>query len=98
MLEDDAQKSEVGLKAMGSKAKWRGQEAIRELRTQLAQARTRLILLKRMATPGTITVELSQTPKAVTPAPVTNGEWRRNPPRRIGTHPAASCDPPDTGG
>jgi len=73
VLEDDVQKSEAGLKAMGSRAKWRDQEATRELRTQLAQARARLVLLKRLAALGTITVELTQTPKAVTPAPVTGG-------------------------
>ena len=73
VLEDDVQKSEAGLKAMGSKAKWRDQEATRELRTQLAQARARLILLKRLSALGTITIDLSQTPKAVTPAPVTGG-------------------------
>ena len=73
VLEDDVQKSEAGLKAMGSRAKWRDQEATREVRTQLAQARARFMLLKRMASLGTITVELSQTPKAVTPPPVTGG-------------------------
>ena len=73
VLEDDVQKSEAGLKAMGSRAKWRDQEATREMRTQLAQARARLVLLKRLAALGTITVELTQTPKAVTPAPVTGG-------------------------
>jgi len=73
MLEDDVQKSEAGLKALGSRAKWRDQEATREVRIQLAQARARLILLKRMAALGTITVDLSQTPKAVAPAPVTGG-------------------------
>ena len=73
VLEDDVQKSEAGLKAMGSRAKWRDQEATREMRTQLAQARARLILLKRLSALGTITIGLSQTPKAVTPAPVTGG-------------------------
>ena len=73
VLEDDVQKSEAGLKAMGSRAKWRDQEATRELRTQLAQARARLVLLKRLAALGTITVELTQTPKALTPPPVTGG-------------------------
>jgi len=73
ILEDDVQKSEAGLKAMGSRAKWRDQEATRELRTQLAQARARLVLLKRMAALSTITVELTQTPKALVPPPVTGG-------------------------
>ena len=73
VLEDDVQKSEARLKALGTKAKWHDEQASRDLRIQLAQSRARLVLLKRMATLGTITVDLSQTPpKAVTP-PVTGG-------------------------
>jgi len=73
VLEDDVQQSEARLKSLGAKAKWRDEEAIRDLRIQLAQARARLVLLKRMAALGQITVDLSQTPKAVTPPPVTGG-------------------------
>ena len=40
---------------------------------QLAQTRARLLLLKRLAALGTLTIDLSQTPKAVPAPPVTNG-------------------------
>ena len=75
VLEDDVQQSEARLKLLGGKAKWRDEEATRDLRIQLAQARARLVLLKRMAALGTLTIDLSQTPKAVPPAPVTGGFW-----------------------
>ena len=67
------QTSEARLKSLGAKAKWHDEQATRDLRIQLAQAQARLVLLKRMAALGTITIDLSQTPKAVTPPPVTNG-------------------------
>ena len=73
ILESDVQTSEARLKALGPKAKWSDQQAARDLRTQLAQARARIFLLKRMAALSTITVDLSQTPKAAAPVPVTNG-------------------------
>jgi hypothetical protein len=73
VLEDDLQQSEARLKSLGAKAKWHDQEATRDLRIQLAQARARLVLLKRMAALGTITIDLSQTPKATAAPPVTNG-------------------------
>lgn len=74
VLEDDVQQSEARLKALGAKAKWRDEEATRELRIQLAQARARLVLLKRLAALSTVTVDLSQTPpKAPPPIPVTGG-------------------------
>jgi len=73
VLEDDVQQSETRLKALGSKAKWHDEEATRELRVQLAQSRARLVLLKRMAALGTLTINLSQTPKAVPAPPVTGG-------------------------
>ena len=73
VLEDDVQQSEARLKALGGKAKWHDQEATRELRIQLAQARARLVLLKRMAALGTLTIDLSQTPKAVPPPPPVTG-------------------------
>ena len=69
--EGDLEKSEARLKALGSKAKWEDQENTRDLRIQLAQTRARLKLLKRMVALGTITIDLSQTPKNA--APVTNG-------------------------
>ena len=73
VYEDDLQQSEARLKALGSKAKWHDEQATRDLRIQLAQAQARLVLLKRMARLGTITIDLSQTPKAAAPPPVTNG-------------------------
>ncbi len=73
ILETDVQNSETRLKALGPKARWSDQQAIRDLRTQLAQARARLLLLKRMAALSTITIDLSQTPKPGAPTPVTNG-------------------------
>ncbi len=69
--EGDLAKAEARLKALGSHAKWEDQENTRDLRIQLAQTRARLKLLKRMAALGTITIDLSQTPKAA--APVTTG-------------------------
>jgi len=71
VLEGDVQTSEARLKALGAKAKWSDQQATRDLRTQLAESRARLVLLKRMAALSTITIDLSQTPKP--PAPVPGG-------------------------
>ena len=73
VLEDDVQNSEARLKALGSRAKWRDEQATRDLRTQLAESRARLVLLKRMAALSTVTIDLSQTPKAQAAAPVTGG-------------------------
>ncbi|MGI4789702.1 MAG: DUF4349 domain-containing protein [Janthinobacterium lividum] len=73
--EDDLQQSEARLRVLGAKAKWHDQEATRDLRIQVAQSRARLVLLKRMAALGTITIDLSQTPKAIVAPPVTNGFW-----------------------
>ena len=73
VLEGDVQNSEARLKALGSRAKWHDEQATRDLRTQLAEARARLILLKRMAALSTVTIDLSQTPKPPAAAPVTGG-------------------------
>lgn len=73
VLEEDVQKSEARLKALGSRAKWHDEQATRDLRIQLAESRARLVLLKRMAALSTITVDLSQTPKPPAPALVTGG-------------------------
>ena len=73
VLEDDVQKSEARLKALGSRAKWHDEQATRDLRIQLAESRARLVLLKRMAALSTITIDLSQTPRPPAPAPVTGG-------------------------
>ena len=73
VLEGDVQNSEARLKALGSRAKWHDEQATRDLRTQLAEARARLILLKRMAALSTVTIDLSQTPKTPAPSPVTGG-------------------------
>ena len=71
--ESDLEQAEARLKSLGSHAKWEDQENTRDLRVQLAQTRARLTLLKRMAALGTITIDLSQTPKAAAAPPVTNG-------------------------
>ena len=73
VLEGDVQNSEARLKALGSRAKWHDEQATRDLRTQLAEARARLVLLKRMAALSTVTIDLSQTPKPQAAAPVTGG-------------------------
>ena len=73
VLEGDVQNSEARLKALGSRAKWHDEQATRDLRTQLAESRARLILLKRMAALSTVTIDLSQTPKPPAAAPVTGG-------------------------
>lgn len=71
VLEGEVAHSEARLKALGAKSKWRDEQSVRDLRIQLAQSRARLVLLKRMATLATITVDLDQTPKKA--APVTGG-------------------------
>lgn len=71
VLEGDVAHSEARLKALGAKSKWRDEQSVRDLRIQLAQSRARLVLLKRMATLATITIDLDQTPKKA--APVTGG-------------------------
>lgn len=71
VLESEVAHSEARLKALGTKSKWRDEQSVRDLRIQLAQSRARLVLLKRMATLATITVDLEQTPKKA--APVTRG-------------------------
>jgi len=73
VLEGDVQNSEARLKALGSRAKWHDEQATRDLRTQLAEARARLLLLKRMAALSTVTVDLTQTPKAQAAAPPAGG-------------------------
>ncbi len=73
VLEGDVQNSEARLKALGSRAKWHDEQATRDLRTQLAEARARLVLLKRMAALSTVTIDLSQTPKPQAAAPSTGG-------------------------
>lgn len=71
VLEGEVAHSEARLKALGAKSKWRDEQSVRDLRIQLAQARARLVLLKRMATLATITIDLEQTPKKA--VPVTGG-------------------------
>ena len=73
VLEGDVQTSEARLKALGPRAKWHDEQATRDLRTQLAEARARLLLLKRMAALSTVTVDLTQTPKVQAVAPATGG-------------------------
>ena len=71
--ESDLQQDQARLKALGTHAKWEDTQNAEDLRVQLAQTRARLLLLKRMAALGTLTIDLSQTPKAVPAPPVTNG-------------------------
>ncbi len=71
--ESDLAQAEARLKALGPKAKWEDKQDAEDLRVQLAQTRARLKLLKRMAALGTLTIDLSQTPKAAAAPPVTSG-------------------------
>ena len=71
--ESDLTQAEARLKALGSHAKWEDTQNAEDLQVQLAQTRARLKLLKRMAALGTITIDLSQTPKAAAAPPVTSG-------------------------
>ena len=71
--ESDLTQAEARLKALGTHAKWDDTQNAEDLRVQLAQTRARLKLLKRMAALGTVTIDLSQTPKAAAATPVTNG-------------------------
>ncbi len=71
--ESDLTQAEARLKALGTHAKWEDTQNAEDLRVQLAQTRARLKLLKRMAALGTLTIDLSQTPKAAAAPPVTNG-------------------------
>ena len=71
--ENDLQQAEARLKSLGSHAKWEDTQNAEDLRVQLAQTRARLKLLKRLAALGTLTIDLSQPPKAALPPPVTSG-------------------------
>ena len=73
VLEDENGMAEARIKQLGNKARWADQQAIRDLRIQQAQARARLVLLRKMAALSTITVSLRQTPKPVVAAPATGG-------------------------
>ena len=71
--ESDLEQAEARLKALGSHAKWEDKENTQDQRVRLAETRARLKLLKRMAALGTITIDLSETPKAAAAVPVTGG-------------------------
>ena len=71
--ESDLTQAEARLKKLGSHAKWEDTQNAEDLRVQLAQTRARLKLLKRMAALGTLTIDLSQTPKSAAAVPVTGG-------------------------
>ena len=73
VLEGDVQQAEARLKALGTRAKWRDEQAARDVRIQLAEARARLVLLKRLAALSTVTIDLSQTPHPPPAAPLTGG-------------------------
>lgn len=68
VLGDEANRAETRIASLGSRAKWDDDETARDLRVQLAQARARLILLKKMGELSTISVTLTQTPPAPQPA------------------------------
>ncbi len=71
--ESDLEQAEARLKALGSHAKWEDKEDTQDQRVKLAETRARLKLLKRMAALGTITIDLSETPKAAAAVPATTG-------------------------
>lgn len=73
VLEDEAGRADARLKTLGKKAGWRDQQAARDTRIELAQARARLELLKKMAVLSTISVHLSEKPKPAAAPPVTSG-------------------------
>ena len=71
--ESDLTQAEARLKALGSRAKWEDKEDTQDQRVKLAQTRARLKMLKRMAALGTLTIDLSQTPKAAAAVPAATG-------------------------
>jgi len=73
VLEDEARRADARLKTLGKKAGWRDQQAARDTRIQLAQARARLDLLKKMAALSTLTVHLTEKAKPAPPPPVAGG-------------------------
>ncbi len=60
----DLQQAEARLRSLGKHATWEDKEDTQDERVKLAETRARLKLLKRMAALGTITIDLSETPKA----------------------------------
>jgi hypothetical protein len=68
VLEDETHTAEAILKQKGKKSTWQEQETVRDVRIQLAQARARLQMLKKMAELSTITLTLTQKSKPVPPA------------------------------
>ena len=73
VLEDEARRADAHLAALGKKAGWRDQQAAQDARIQLAQARARLLLLRKMAVLSTLSISLTEKPKPAAPAPVASG-------------------------
>ena len=71
--ESDLTQAEARLKALGSHAKWEDKEDTQDQRVKLAQTRARLKMLKRMAALGTLTIDLSETPKSAGAVPAATG-------------------------
>lgn len=67
VLEDEVKRSDARLKTLGKKASWDDSESARDLRIQLAQARARLVLLRKLGEMSEIDVTLAQKPKAAAP-------------------------------
>ena len=73
VLEDDTRRADARLATLGKRAGWRDQQAAQDARIQLAQARARLVLLKKMAALSTLTISLTERPKPPAAPPVTSG-------------------------
>lgn len=71
--ESDLAQAEARLKNLGKHASYEDREDAQDERVKLAQTRARLKLLKRMAALGTLTIDLSETPKGTIAPPVTTG-------------------------
>jgi len=69
MLEGEASKAEARLKLLGKRSKWDDAETARDLRIQLAQARARLVILKKLGQLSDIDVTLTQKQKPTPPPP-----------------------------
>ncbi len=73
VLAEEVRTAQARLTKLGKRASWDDAETARDLKIQLAQARARLVLLKKMAELSTITVTLAEKPKVV--APASAGFW-----------------------
>lgn len=67
VLETQVRQSQARLAELGKKASWNDAETGRELTIQLAQARARLVLLRKLGQLSSISLTLTQTPKPAPP-------------------------------